>query len=78
MKIPLLVIALLFAAPATANAIAEDDTGWNCATMGNSVCGPGVRPPTWPAYCDDVRLYPSGSTAWIDIRTAGPCRDESE
>ena len=34
------------AAPQPDPVIFEDDPGWNCSTMGNKVCGPGVESDT--------------------------------
>lgn len=71
----LIAFAALAIGPAHAD-VTEDSPEWNCATMGNSICGPGVVPPTWPAYCDDRRDYSGGPTTWIDTRTGELCREE--
>ncbi|NQE88108.1 hypothetical protein [Nocardia terpenica] len=34
-----IAIGITAALPATASAIEEDEPGWNCATMGNMICG---------------------------------------
>ena len=60
----LLLFGLLFIAPGTANAIAEDDTSWSCATMGNHICGPGIEPPSVPASVIVVPL-PDGSRYYL-------------
>jgi hypothetical protein len=60
----LFLLAMLFIAPGTANAIAEDDAGWNCATMGNHICGPGIEPPSVPASAIVVPL-PDGSRYYL-------------
>ena len=35
--------------------ITEDEYGWNCATMGNMICGPSIDPAAW-----DLGAYVGG------------------
>ena len=45
----------------------EDSPYWNCATMGNHECGPGIEPATVPVGWTHVTL-PNGNTLWIKGR----------
>lgn len=35
--------------------ISEDESGWDCATMGNGICGPSIDPAAW-----DLGAYVGG------------------
>lgn len=68
-------------APAPAPVVAEDDTAWDCASMGNDVCGPGSVPLS--TYCQaepsatvegvEIIAYPSGQVANPGRGVPVPC-----
>jgi hypothetical protein len=61
-----------------ARVVTEDDGAWNCATMANHGCGPGVVPDA-PEWCYSILFRqtpyaPEGSTLWFS-RHGGHCTD---
>jgi hypothetical protein len=42
--------------------ITEDESGWDCRTMGNRICGPGNVQGAIPG--DYTTVHPDGSPAW--------------
>jgi hypothetical protein len=75
------------AAVTVTQAPTEDSAGWNCATMGNHICGP-TNPESVPAGCyedleDEGTLVvawtrydrPQADPLWAQLNTSGHCLD---
>lgn len=56
--------------------ITEDESGWDCRTMGNRICGPGAVLPDGSLAIpgDYTAVHPDGSPAWPTGEPGAPPR----